>query len=137
MSPRPARGVAGLLPAALLAACITPPSERLPRLPDELPPRAEIADVPFHAQRTRECGPASLASVLEWSGSSAGPDQLVSEVFVPAREGSLQVGLLAAARRHGRLTFRVRDLAELFAEVASGASCSGCAPASRMARANG
>jgi tetratricopeptide (TPR) repeat protein len=43
------------------------------------------------------------------------------QVFLPAREGSLQVEMLAAARRHGRTAYRLAPrLADLLQEVAAG-----------------
>lgn len=84
------------------------------------PRRVELGDVPFHAQRTRECGPAALAMVLGWSGLAADPDELAGQVYTPGRAGSLQVDLIGAARRRGRLAYPLRGARELLAEVAAG-----------------
>ena len=55
------------------------------------------------------------------SGVDAHPDALVGEVYVPGREGSLQVELVATARRHGRLPYRVApELESIVREVAAG-----------------
>jgi len=68
-------------------------------------PSVELADVPFFPQEIHECGPAALATVLSASGQATTPEVLVPEVYVPGREGSLQVELIASARRHGRVPY--------------------------------
>jgi tetratricopeptide (TPR) repeat protein len=85
----------------------------------DLPERVAF-DVPFHAQEAYQCGPAALAMALGWSGVEVSPDALAQEVFVPGRRGSFAVGLVAAARAHGRVPFELRDLAEIVAELAAG-----------------
>ena len=114
-----APGVAWLACAAL-AACATPQTDRLLEAPGALPTHVELLDVPFYAQRTDECGPASLAMALGWSGVDVTPDALVREVYAPERRGSLQADIVSAARRHGRLAYPVRDLEALMTELAAG-----------------
>jgi tetratricopeptide (TPR) repeat protein len=106
--------------ALALAACATPQTDAVLEAPGALPPRAEAAGTPFHAQRTMECGPASLAMALNWSGVPVGPDELVEQVYTPERGGSLANDLVSGARRHGRLAYPVRNLRELMAELAAG-----------------
>ena len=84
-----------------------------------LPARAAI-EAPFFAQEAYQCGPAALAMALGWSGVAATPEELAAEVFVPGRKGSFAVGLVAAARAHGRVPVPVADLAELLGELAAG-----------------
>ncbi len=87
----------------------------------ELPVRAELSDTPFFAQDLHQCGPAALATALVSAGYPANPASLESQVYLPAREGSLQVEMLAAARRQGALALpSAPSLAGLFAEVAAG-----------------
>jgi len=57
---------------------------------------------------------------LGWSGVEVAPEALAREVFVPGREGSFALGLVAAARAHGRVPVEVLDLDELLAELAAG-----------------
>jgi hypothetical protein len=66
-----------------------------------LPERVELTEVPFFPQTEYQCGPAALATVLAASGAKVTPDELVPQVYLPERKGSLQVEMLAAARRHG------------------------------------
>ncbi|MGH6900262.1 MAG: PA2778 family cysteine peptidase, partial [Geminicoccaceae bacterium] len=103
-----------------LAACATPEVAALRADGGGLPPRAEIAGVPFHPQREQYCGPAALATVLGWSGLPASQDAIAAAVYTPGREGTLGHDLVGAARRHGRLAVPVADLPALLREVAAG-----------------
>ncbi|MFP4171753.1 MAG: PA2778 family cysteine peptidase [Candidatus Hydrogenedentota bacterium] len=89
---------------ATLAGCATGPRLATPGAMD-VAERAYLEDVPFHAQRDYQCGPAALAMALNASGVNVSPDALVSQVFLPGRQGSVQPEMLAAARRHNRLSF--------------------------------
>lgn len=86
-----------------------------------LPRRALLDATPFFAQEDYQCGPAALAMVLQSAGTPVTPDALVPEVYLPARQGSLQAEMLAATRRHGLLAYVLAPhLADLLAEIASG-----------------
>jgi len=77
--------------------------------------------VPFFPQTPFHCGPAALATVLGHAGFDATPDRLADALFLPAREGTLQVEMLAAARRAGAVAVVLPpDLATLLREVAAG-----------------
>lgn len=81
----------------------------------------ELDAVPFHAQALYQCGPAALATVLEASGVDRTPESLVDEVWLPKRRGAVAVELVAAARRAGRLPYRIDpDLDALVAELEAG-----------------
>jgi tetratricopeptide (TPR) repeat protein len=58
--------------------------------------------------------------VLAYGGEMPDLDALVAETQVPARRGALAFGLLAAARRHGRLAVPIGDLGRLLRELAAG-----------------
>lgn len=105
---------AALAAALLLGGCATtqPPLHSAP---------VEVAGVPFFPQTDHQCGPAALATVLSASGAAVQPDDVTAAVFVPEREGSLQVELIATARRHGRLPFVIpADSGALMAELEAG-----------------
>jgi hypothetical protein len=109
--------------AALVAACATPPMTAA--LSTEPPPalarQTSIARVPFVPQEDYQCGPAALAMVLGADGAAIPVTALVAQVYLPARGGSLQVEMLAAARRHGRLAVVLPGrLDAVLAEVAAG-----------------
>jgi len=89
--------------------------------PAGLPERVALAGVPFFPQDEAQCGPAALATALGQQGVSITPQALREQVFTPAREGSFQVEMLAAARRQGRLAVRVAPRLEaLLRELAAG-----------------
>ena len=107
----------------LLTGCVSlPQTEALRREGGAgLPPRAELDTVPFFAQEEYQCGPAALAMALNAAGIAATPDALTEEVYIPARKGSLQVEMLASARRHGLLAYELApELKDVLAEVAAG-----------------
>jgi tetratricopeptide (TPR) repeat protein len=90
-------------------------------LPPGSPAQIELAGTPFFAQEDHQCGPSALATVLEASGAEALPEQLIGEVYLPGRQGSLQQELLAAARRRGRLAYVLSaDSDALLAELWAG-----------------
>ena len=81
----------------------------------------ELTATPFFAQEKYQCGPAALAMLLGASGVSVLPDDLVSAVYLPGRQGSLQVELAAAARQRGRIPYPVvPGLAGLTGQIQSG-----------------
>lgn len=87
-----------------------------------LPPRIELTDTPFFPRSGPDlCGPESLATVLQAQGFAVTPADLVPQVYLPGRRGSLQIEMLAAARRSGALAVLLPPtLAALCAEVAGG-----------------
>jgi Peptidase_C39 like family len=101
----------------------TPQSDALARAaPAGLPERVELDAVPFFPQTPYHCGPAALATVLVHAGyAQVTPQALTEQVFLPAREGTLQVEMLAAARRAAALPVVLPgELAAVCSEVASG-----------------
>lgn len=113
----------------LLSACAATPQSRalLANFPDSLPAAVELTDTPFFPQTDYQCGPAALATVLQShhvngaSQTKITPDELVSQVYLPGREGSLQIEMVATARRYGMLPYPLApQLADLLAEVAAG-----------------
>ncbi|MES2715138.1 MAG: PA2778 family cysteine peptidase [Pseudomonadota bacterium] len=89
--------------------------------PAGLPRQAERSEVPFFPQTPYHCGPAALATALGHVGLAADPQALAEAVFLPAREGSLQLEMLAAARRQGGVATRLPgELQALLREVAAG-----------------
>ncbi len=86
-----------------------------------LPRQTELTQVPFFPQERYQCGPAALATVLNSAGDAGSPDELVSEVYLPGRKGSLQVELVAAARMRDRVAYPLpQDLPSLLRQVAAG-----------------
>ena len=105
---------------SLLTGCASFRQMAMPPLPENLPAGHELTAVPFFPQEEYQCGPAALAMAISWSGLPARPEDFVEEVYTPSRKGSLQVALIAAARRHGRLAYEISDLESLLPEIAAG-----------------
>ncbi|HEX7037989.1 MAG TPA: PA2778 family cysteine peptidase [Pseudomonadales bacterium] len=81
----------------------------------------ELTETPFFPQEAYQCGPAALATVLAHSGVPVTADELTAALYIPERHGSLQVELMAAARRHGRLAVELDgDLAMLIQQLEHG-----------------
>ena len=117
-------GVLFLSCAALIQGCAswTPQTKELAEnRPAGIPGAHELTEVPFFAQSDYQCGPASLAMVMVAAGVKTTPDELVPEVYLPERKGSLQVEMLAAPRRHGLVSYQLApSYADLIRELAAG-----------------
>ncbi len=86
-----------------------------------LPRQHELTDTPFFPQALYHCGPAALATALNAADIHVTPEQLTSEVYIPSRQGSLQIEMLAAARRHGALSIKLAPkLDAVLMEIAAG-----------------
>jgi tetratricopeptide (TPR) repeat protein len=105
---------------SLLTGCASVRQKEMPPLPENLSANHELTAVPFFPQEKYHCGPAALATAINWSGLPVRPEDLVEQVYTPSRKGSLQVAMIATARRHGRLAYEISDFESLFPEIASG-----------------
>jgi hypothetical protein len=116
--------LAGLLLSAVLATgCATPPqAAALQRdWPAQLPQRALLTHVPFHPDDSDLCGPATLATVVQAAGQSVTPAELTPQVYLPGRQGALQLEMLGAARRQGLVAYPLPPTLEaVLGQVASG-----------------
>ncbi|MBI5446957.1 MAG: PA2778 family cysteine peptidase, partial [Deltaproteobacteria bacterium] len=83
--------------------------------------RAEVGGLRAFRQEERACGPAALATLLEWAGSPATPEALGPLVYLPGRSGTLPMDLSREVRERGLLAYRTRpDASALLREVAAG-----------------
>lgn len=122
---RTARLVAGIFfLAAYLGGCamVVPQTEAMRQTrPAGLPDRIELGKVPFFPQKDSLCGPTALATALVDAGAKVTPDDLIEQVYLPGRQGSLQIEMLAAARRYGIVSYQLAPRFEdLLREVAAG-----------------
>ncbi len=110
------RLLAGFLMLLLINGCTS-----LPKLTATLPPAVELVDTPFFPQEEYQCGPAALATVLNYHQLDVTPAELTPQVYLPERKGSLQIELAATARRYGMLVYPLQgNLNDLMTEVAAG-----------------
>lgn len=110
-------GLAVLLSACAGRAPISLDTAQLPQLPKHI----LLNDVPFHAQDAYQCGPASLAMVLNQRHIKVTPEELKEQIYLPERQGSLQIEIVAAARQYDLLVYPLeKKLLAILSEVAAG-----------------
>lgn len=81
----------------------------------------ELSATPFFPQTDYQCGPAALATMLVASGVATSPDELVDDVYLPGRRGSLATEMVAATRVHGRIPYVLDPSPDaVLAELAAG-----------------
>lgn len=116
-----ARIVAGVF-ILLLAACSTPQTKALHNAaPAGLPVHTELSEVKYFPQDAYQCGPASLAMLMHHEKVNATPEQLKDFLYLPDKQGSLQVEMLATSRHYGLLAYVLRpELQDVLTEVAAG-----------------
>jgi Peptidase_C39 like family/Tetratricopeptide repeat len=128
--------ITGLGALLLLGACATPQVSQLGMAEERsreatqttgqagtpaLPMAAAVTGVPFFPQTQYHCGPAALAMVAQHAGIAVQPDDLTDQVYLPGRQGSLQVEMLVASRRQGLLAYPLAPrLDDMLREVAAG-----------------
>ena len=106
--------------AALLFGCAGFQKSESPVLPPNLPPIMELEAVPFYPQSRYQCGPSSLAMALTYSGLPITPEALQGQVYTPSRKGSLQMAMIGATRRQGRIAYPILGLNSIWPEIAAG-----------------
>ncbi len=62
-----------------------------------------IKNVPFYPQTSYQCGPASLASVLNYWGVMIGPDEIAEEIYSASARGTLDIDMILYAQKKGLL----------------------------------
>lgn len=118
------RCLSAVIVVLMLTACASTPQSRYLLHPDgrtQFEDPTELAAVPFFPQEDYQCGPAALATILSASGVSVTPEELVTRVYVPARQGSLQAEMFAAGRAYGRISYLLDpSLTSVLKEVKQG-----------------
>ncbi|HSR09936.1 MAG TPA: C39 family peptidase [Thermodesulfobacteriota bacterium] len=80
---------------AVLFSCAAPP-------PLSSPPSGHaIPGVPFFAQEAYQCGPASLAGVLNFWRVTVSPQEIAADIFSPGARGTLDMDMVFYARKKG------------------------------------
>ena len=117
---RPAYHLVYLLGLSLVASGCISNAEKTPSIEWNVK-AIELTATPFFPQIQYQCGPASLATVLNESGLTTDPATLAAEVYLPDRKGALQVEMIAAVRRHGRIPYEIdKDLQSIIDQLEHG-----------------
>jgi hypothetical protein len=106
--------------ALVLTGCAGTSRIRWPLTAGNPPEQHLLNPIPFFPQKRYQCGPASLAMALKWSGIQVTPSELKPEVYTPSRKGSLQSAMIAATRRNNRVAYLLPDPQDLIGEVVAG-----------------
>jgi ABC-type bacteriocin/lantibiotic exporter with double-glycine peptidase domain len=75
-----------------------------------------IAGVPFYPQKDYQCGPASLAGVLNYLGLGTTPEKIAQDIFSKSAGGTLTIDMVLYAQEKGFFTMdysgSIKDLRE-------------------------
>ena len=75
-----------------------------------------IENVPFYPQTSYQCGPSSLAAVLNYWGVEVSPDEIAEEIYSTSARGTLDIDMVLYAERKGLLATQykgnIQDLRE-------------------------
>ena len=104
----------------VFSGCATTSTNKWHQAAASIPSQHKLNAVPFYPQKAYQCGPASLAMALSWSGLQIGPDELTPQVYTPSLKGSLQPAMIAAARRQGKVAYPINGAQALLREIAAG-----------------
>jgi hypothetical protein len=84
-----ARRYLGALLVLGMASCATSPPAAAPAV--------LIEGVPFYAQEAHQCGPASLAGVLNFWGAGVTPEEIAKDIYSPTAGGTLDMDLVLSS----------------------------------------
>jgi ABC-type bacteriocin/lantibiotic exporter with double-glycine peptidase domain len=80
-----------------------------------------LLHVPFFADKTDQCGPATLAEILSYWGKTTSPGDLRREMYTAKLRGTLPMDLFLTAEDHGLKAKMVQgDLPMIRAELDAG-----------------
>ncbi len=60
-----------------------------------------LGNVPFYPQEDHQCGPASLAQVLNYQGIATTPAEVARDIFSDSARGTLTIDMVLYAQRRG------------------------------------
>ncbi len=105
---------------ATLCGCSALQRTQMPPRPEIVPVGYELVGVPFYSQTAYQCGPSTLAMALTFRGLSITPEELQSQVYTATLKGSLQLDMVGATRRHGKIAYEITGPDAIFPEIAAG-----------------
>lgn len=108
--------------AQALIACATAPlqSKSIVERPPNVASSHVIKAVPFIEQQTAQCGPTTLAMVLDYYGQKSDMEILTSQILTQNKNGSLQTNMVGGARRQGMMAMTLSGFSDLLKEVDAG-----------------
>lgn len=62
-----------------------------------------IENVPFYAQEAYQCGPASLAGVMNYWNAGITPDEIAKDIYSKSAKGTLDLDMVIYSQRKGML----------------------------------
>ncbi len=112
--------------AQAVTACATAPlqAKTVVERPPQVARSQVIEAVPFIEQQTAQCGPTTLAMVLDYYGTQSHLDillvNLTSQILTQSKNGSLQSNMIGGARRQGMTAITLKGFSDLLREVDAG-----------------
>ncbi|UCG78527.1 MAG: peptidase C39 family protein [Nitrospirota bacterium] len=80
-----------------------------------------ISDVPFFPQEEFQCGPASLAGVLNFRGVRVTPEEIAGEIYSRSARGTLNIDLMIYASKRGLISRQYQGgIDDLMARIDNG-----------------
>lgn len=80
-----------------------------------------IENVPFFSQEAFQCGPASLAGVLNYWGIEVSPEEIATEIYSPSARGTLNLDMILYAEKKGMKAFHYKgSVADIKSKIDSG-----------------
>lgn len=106
----------------LISGCVSAPQTKaLLDKQEQFAPAIELYDVAFFPQKQYQCGPAALATVLNYQNINVLPEALTAKVYVPERKGSFQLEMQATVRQYGLIPYIIEpNIQTLIKEVETG-----------------
>ncbi len=80
-----------------------------------------IENIPFFSQDEYQCGPASLAAVLNYWGVKVSPEEIAEEIYSKSARGTLDIDILLYAQKNGLNALQYSgDIGDLRENIKSG-----------------
>lgn len=80
-----------------------------------------IPNISYYPQIEDQCGPSSLATMLDFQGVDISPEALKGKVYIPGKEGAVTTEIIARARQYGLLVYPLEpNLINILTEINAG-----------------